>query len=74
MPEKLKKIRAKCEAARVEAEAEKKAGTGVKAMLAQMMRFANNDYKGTSDEWQLMSVVIDSGAAELAIPHTLVTE
>ena len=43
-------------------------------MLAQMMEFATNDGKGTSDECQLMSVGIDSGAAEIAIPYTLVTE
>ena len=57
-----------------EAEAERKASGQSKNMLAQMMDA--NRY-GRSDQWrdwQLISIAIDSGAAETVVPHTLVTD
>ena len=75
--EKVNRIKLKCENERKEAEAESNAGSEVKSLLTQMMgavNYGSDKPRNDWSTWKQIAIAIDSGAAEIVIPHTLVTE
>ena len=75
LTEKIRRIKEKCTVERREAEAERAGGSEVKTLLAQMMGVVNHDNRIDDwASWKVMSIAIDSGAAETVVPHTLITE
>ena len=72
--EKIKKIKAQCDIERKEAEAQRHAGAETTNMLKQMMGIHHVGDQHQGKLWRKISLAIDSGAAEIVIPHTLVTE
>ena len=67
--------RERCREERVQAERTASGGTGLMAaMLAAMGRPASGEMEHKRGEWRLMSIAVDSGAAETVIPHTLVAD
>ena len=75
LTEKIRRIKEKCTVERRKAEAEMAGGSEVKTLLAQMMGAVNHDNRIDDwASWKVMSIAIDSGAAETVVPHTLITE
>ena len=71
--EKVKRIKVRCEAERKEAESKQSQNKESTSVLTKMMGIVSGDV-GKLQAWRKMSIAIDSGAAEIVIPHTMVTE
>ena len=70
----LKKVKARYQRKGKEAESNQSANAEVKTPLTQMVGAVNHSDCNEWKEWRMMSIAIDSGAAETVIPHTMVTE